>query len=210
MMILLVMCNIRSPAMRKQTVSDDILALASSFFIFIFLFTLTWSFSPLAYINFPGQEIPEFYPLFQILNSFLGIFFFCCLGIGSQRFRAVITRKVPRKVYQVQLEIFWNIHNLTFNFPLQTPPKIVIGGECKNYDVLEQDELDDEETDDEDEEANIGSSTSLTRSRPGSGTASQMSTLDEENSSEEDRDGSDDQNNAEKSKKWLSEIKQYP
>ena len=137
-MIMLTLCNIRSPAMRKQTISEDIMAMSSGLLIFIFLFSLTWSFTPVAYINFPGKELPNFYPIFQIMNSFTGIFLFCCVGIGSQRFRAVVMRKVPRSVRHFTIVTFRDVHcdPNCLHFPFQSPPKLVVIGADDEYDIL--------------------------------------------------------------------------
>ena len=94
------LCNIKTPAMRKHTIVEEISSIVSGLLVLIILFALTWVLSPLAYINFPGKEFPDFYPVFQVLNSFTGIFLFICLGIGSKRFRAVITGRVGKKVSQ--------------------------------------------------------------------------------------------------------------
>ena len=60
----------------------------------VFIFTLCWSWAPVAYIEFPGTEIPSFYPAFQILNSFMGFFVFVCIGLGSRKFRTEIKRQI--------------------------------------------------------------------------------------------------------------------
>lgn len=97
-MMCLVLCNIRTPAMRKHAIVEEVSSIASGLLVLLLLYALTWSFSPVAYINFPGKEFPDFYPVFQVMNSFTGIFLFICLGIGSKRFRAVMTGRAGKKV----------------------------------------------------------------------------------------------------------------
>lgn len=94
----MVLCNIATPAMRKHSIVAEISSIAYGLLVMVLLYALTWSFSPLAYISFAGKEFPDFYPVFQVLNSLTGIFLFLLLGICSKRFRAVITGKAGKKV----------------------------------------------------------------------------------------------------------------
>merc|ERR1711997_484356 len=61
------------------------------------LFAITWSWTPLSYINFESAELPNFYPAFQVMNSWMGAFYFLIVGIGSKRFRTVIAGNVMRR-----------------------------------------------------------------------------------------------------------------
>jgi len=99
LIIMVVVMNIRTPAMRKESFVEEMSSLAIGIFFFMFLVSLTWGMAPLAYIRFPGLELPDFYPAFQVLNSFSGIFFFCCLGVGSKRFRiALMNQQEARRL----------------------------------------------------------------------------------------------------------------
>ena len=51
------------------------------------LFAINWTWFPLVYLKFDGMEIPDFYPAFQVLNSWMGLFAFVGIGLGSPRFR---------------------------------------------------------------------------------------------------------------------------
>lgn len=39
------------------------------------------------FFRFPGTELPDFYPIFVVLNSWSGFFIFCLLGVMSTPFR---------------------------------------------------------------------------------------------------------------------------
>merc|ERR1712241_1392266 len=41
-----------------------------------------------AYIRFPDKETPDFFPIFQVLNAWSGVFIMFFLGMSSSRFRA--------------------------------------------------------------------------------------------------------------------------
>jgi hypothetical protein len=94
----IIVCNIHTPSMRKESLVEELSSIAKGLFVMVLLFGLTWSWSPLAYIDFPGQELPDFYPAFQVALSFLGVFMFVFLGLGSKRFRSVLTGHVMHKV----------------------------------------------------------------------------------------------------------------
>ena len=57
------------------------------------LFALNWTWFPLAYLKFDSLELPDFYPAYQVMNSWMGVFAFVGIGLSSQRFRDVIKRK---------------------------------------------------------------------------------------------------------------------
>ena len=94
LVMLVVMCNINTPAMRKESIVEEMGSIAKGLFFLALLFALTWSWSPFAYIRFPYHEFPDFYPAFQVMNAFMGIFVFVFLGILSKRFRTVLTGSV--------------------------------------------------------------------------------------------------------------------
>ena len=57
-----------------------------------FLFCMVWTFAYPAYIKFPGQEMPDFYPVFTLFNAWMGLVIFIFLGLSSKRFRFVLSR----------------------------------------------------------------------------------------------------------------------
>ncbi len=97
-MMLIVVCNLSTPAMRKKSIAEEMGSIARGLLFLVLLFALTWSFAPLAYIKFPGKEMPDFYPAFQIANSIQGIVVFLFIGLGSTRFRTVLAGQVLNRV----------------------------------------------------------------------------------------------------------------
>ena len=77
------------------------------FYFKVFIFALCWSWAPVAYISFPGVELPSFYPAFQILNSFMGFFVFICIGLGSRKFRAEIRHQIEKRKV---IKLIWVTH----------------------------------------------------------------------------------------------------
>jgi hypothetical protein len=46
--------------------------------------------------RFPDLELQNFYPIFTILNSFMGTFLFAFMGLASKRFRKALTSTSTR------------------------------------------------------------------------------------------------------------------
>ena len=84
--------------MRKESIVEEMGSVAKGMLMFVILFSLTWAMAPLAYIRMYDWEIPDFYPAFQVLNSFSGLFFFIFIGVMSNRFRTVIAGQVKLRV----------------------------------------------------------------------------------------------------------------
>jgi hypothetical protein len=53
---------------------------------------MVWVFAYPAYMQFPGQEVRDFYPVFSIFISWTGVVILIFLGFSSKRFRAVFFR----------------------------------------------------------------------------------------------------------------------
>ena len=58
--------------------------------IMVMIYGMTWGFAFPAYIRFPDKETPDFFPIFQVLNAWSGVFVMLFLGMSSSRFRAGI------------------------------------------------------------------------------------------------------------------------
>ena len=58
-----------------------------------FLFTLTWMFAYFAYWHEPDIEKADAYPIFQLLNSWIGVFIFCFMGLGTKKMRNIFRCK---------------------------------------------------------------------------------------------------------------------
>ena len=96
--MLIVICNLAAPAIRKSSILEEMSSLTYGLIVTVMLFSATWVMAPLAYIRFPALAIPDFYPAFQVLNSFMGTVVFVFLGLINVRFRAVITGTVKNRV----------------------------------------------------------------------------------------------------------------
>ena len=89
-LMLIVLCNIHTSALRKRIFVQEMSSLAQGLTLLTLILTLNWTWFPLSYFRFDRLEYPNFYPAFQILNSFMGVFAFLGIGLGSQRFRHVL------------------------------------------------------------------------------------------------------------------------
>ena len=96
--MLIVLCNLATPAIRKSSILEEMSSLTYGLMVMVLLYSATWAMAPLAYIRFPVMAIPDFYPAFQVLNSFMGSLVFVFLGLVNVRFRAVITGTVSNRV----------------------------------------------------------------------------------------------------------------
>jgi hypothetical protein len=62
-----------------------------------FIFSLTWMFAYFAYWHEPDLERADSYPIFQLLNSWVGVFIFCFMGLGTKKFRNVFRCKEDQR-----------------------------------------------------------------------------------------------------------------
>ena len=89
---LVVIFNSSTPQTRKEDVVEDLQVQGQGLAITNFLFCMVWTFAYPAYIKFPGQEMPDFYPVFTLFNAWMGLVIFIFLGLSSKRFRFVMSR----------------------------------------------------------------------------------------------------------------------
>merc|ERR1712209_277025 len=87
-----VIFNSSTPQTRKEDVVEDLQEQGQGLAITNFLFCMVWTFAYPAYIKFPGQELPDFYPVFTLFNAWMGLVIFIFLGLSSKRFRFVLSR----------------------------------------------------------------------------------------------------------------------
>jgi hypothetical protein len=97
-LMLVVMCNIHTSAMRKRSLVDELTSLAQGLTLLVLLFAITWIWFPLTYLHFDSLELPDFYPAFQVLNSWMGVFAFLGIGVGSKRFRTIVRGQAKNRV----------------------------------------------------------------------------------------------------------------
>ena len=82
--------NISTPQTRKDSVVEQLSSQSTGLTIMVMIYAMTWGFAFPAYIRFPDKETPDFFPIFQVLNAWTGVFIMIFLGMSSSRFRAGI------------------------------------------------------------------------------------------------------------------------
>eukprot|EP00090_Calanus_glacialis_P035198 TRINITY_DN60141_c0_g1_i1.p1 TRINITY_DN60141_c0_g1~~TRINITY_DN60141_c0_g1_i1.p1 ORF type:complete len:923 (-),score=185.92 TRINITY_DN60141_c0_g1_i1:73-2841(-) len=97
MAMVIVTCNLATPAIRKSSILEELSSISSGLIAMVVFYCITWAFGPLAYIRFPDLAIPDFFPVFQVMNSWLGVFVVILLGFCSTRFRVVIAGSVKSR-----------------------------------------------------------------------------------------------------------------
>ncbi|XP_069940170.1 adhesion G-protein coupled receptor G2-like [Cherax quadricarinatus] len=85
----IVLCNVSTPALRKDNLIDDYGSFCRGAAYVTLFFDLTWVFGLLCYLHLGFTE-PDFYPIFQVLNSWTGLVVFLFIGMGSRRFKMVV------------------------------------------------------------------------------------------------------------------------
>merc|ERR1712223_574765 len=83
-----IMFNISVPKTRKDSVVEQLTSQSTGLTIMVMIYGMTWGFAFPAYIRFPDKETPDFFPIFQVLNAWSGVFVMFFLGMSSSRFRA--------------------------------------------------------------------------------------------------------------------------
>ena len=117
-LMLVVMCNIHTSALRKRTFVRELSAIAQGLTFLVLLFAINWFWFPLVYLKFDGIELPDFYPAFQVLNSWMGFFAFIGIAIGSPRFRSMLKQRGKSEVYEYVIYIFFIFLSFTFQFSI--------------------------------------------------------------------------------------------
>ncbi len=97
-LMLIVVCNISVSAMRKKTLVEEFSTLAYGLMVLSSLFLIAWIMYYFAYMRFTDSEVRDFYPAFTVLNSWMGIFAFVGVGLGSQRFTDLISGGIKARV----------------------------------------------------------------------------------------------------------------
>ena len=85
--------NLSFTQTRKCNVVEALAAKGQGLAITSFIFTLTWLFAYFAYWHEPDIEKADSYPIFQLLNSWIGVFIFCFMGLGTKKFRNIFKCK---------------------------------------------------------------------------------------------------------------------
>ncbi|KAF2364339.1 GPCR family 2 secretin-like, partial [Trinorchestia longiramus] len=92
---IVVFFNLSTPALRKENLVEDYGSFCRGAAFVMFYFAVTWVFGLLAYMRF-GLTV-DFYPLFQVFNSAMGIIIFIFIGIASHRYRTVLFGKAKSR-----------------------------------------------------------------------------------------------------------------
>ncbi|XP_042211664.1 adhesion G protein-coupled receptor B1-like isoform X1 [Homarus americanus] len=75
---IVVLTNMSTPALRKDNLIDDYGSFCRGAAMVMLFFDLTWIFGFFCYVRL-GFTGPDFYPIFQVLNSWTGLIIFCSL-----------------------------------------------------------------------------------------------------------------------------------
>ncbi len=98
LLCLIVLFNLATPQTRRDGVIDHLASMAQGLCIVVFIHSATWGFSYPAFVRFPDLELKNFYPIFLILNSFMGMFLFAFMGLGCKRFRKALLSQSQKRV----------------------------------------------------------------------------------------------------------------
>lgn len=93
---MITICNLNTPAITVGAAVEELGAATRGLFSVSFVFEVTWVFGKLAFVDINLHHTHSFDYLFQILNSFLGVFIVFLMGFGSRHFRyGAITSTLP-------------------------------------------------------------------------------------------------------------------
>ncbi|XP_050733459.1 uncharacterized protein LOC127007021 [Eriocheir sinensis] len=84
-----VLCNMSTTALRKDNLIDDYGSFCQGAAYLLLFFDVTWLFGIPCYIRLRGIKT-DFYPIFQVLNSWMGVVLFLFIGLASRRFKMVV------------------------------------------------------------------------------------------------------------------------
>ncbi len=84
----MIVFNMATPQTRKDSVVEQLSSQGTGLTIMVIIFAMTWGFAYPAYIRNPDEETADFYPIFQVLNAWTGVFVMVFLGFSSSSFRA--------------------------------------------------------------------------------------------------------------------------
>ena len=89
--------NLSFTQTRKSNIVEALAAKGQGLATTSFIFSLTWMFAYFAYWHEPDLERADSYPIFQLLNSWVGVFIFCFMGLGTKKFRNVFRCKEDQR-----------------------------------------------------------------------------------------------------------------
>ena len=94
---IIVVANLSNPKTRKDGNVDNLVTQGQGLFGVSLVFALAWTFAYFAHIREPDVERPNFYPISQLLNAWIGPFIFFFMGLPIQKFRKCLVPKCPAR-----------------------------------------------------------------------------------------------------------------
>ena len=184
--------NLSFTQTRKSNIVEALAAKGQGLAICTFIFTLTWMFAYYAYWHVPDLERADSYPIFQLINSWIGVFIFCFMGLGTKKFRNIFRCKEEQRSNKLKYLIG----------DLRTRDAEDIENRRDSFDDLSSTSSNDDKPDSLDEEDSESSDEETQDSgEEDSSNASSDSDSNEEDKSdeeeEEDGDESDDEDDEE-------------
>jgi hypothetical protein len=98
-----------TPKLRKEKLVDQFSPQARATIFVVFIFAMIWSFGYPAYMRYPDIDIDNFYPIFQVLNSWYGFIYFIGYAVGSDKFKGIILcrrNRVSSKTYSMKTSLY--------------------------------------------------------------------------------------------------------
>ncbi|XP_023228932.1 adhesion G-protein coupled receptor D1-like, partial [Centruroides sculpturatus] len=114
---MITICNLNTPAITVGAAVEELGAATRGLFSVSFVFEVTWVFGKLAFVDINVHNTHSFDYLFQILNSFLGVFIVFLMGFGSRHFRygaiTSVSPEMPTPIRVIHLLYSFNIVHLS-------------------------------------------------------------------------------------------------
>ena len=197
--------NLTFTQTRKSNIVDALAAKGQGLAICTFMFTLTWVFAYYAYWHVPDLERADFYPIFQLINSWIGVFVFCFMGIGTKKFRNIFRCKEEQRSSKLKYLIgdlrsrdADDIENRRDSFDdLSSTTSDDDKPDSLDGSNEEDSESSEEETQDSSEEDNSGSSSGSESNEEGGSGKEEEEEEDESGEDDEDEDDEDNDNSDE-------------
>jgi hypothetical protein len=87
---MVIVLNITAPRTRREGAIDQLTSQGRGLSISIFMHSLTWMFAFPTFIRFPNSDVLDFWPIYILLNAWMGVVLFVFLGPVSRNFRLAI------------------------------------------------------------------------------------------------------------------------
>nr|XP_040582260.1 uncharacterized protein LOC121130583 [Lepeophtheirus salmonis] len=86
----IILCNNSSPETRKDSMIDDLRSMSTGIVAMTYFVTVIWAFAYFTIIRHPREEMKDFYPIFWVFTSLLGVLAFAFLGLSSNQISDVL------------------------------------------------------------------------------------------------------------------------